>query len=209
MRKNIKIAASFLRFQYYPHLLLTLLLCLYAGFVVSFRNLTAGQSAKVIEMYVIFVGILLLTPLFMPEQDKEIWRLTQTKKTPMWQTYVIRLVIAVLLCMGIVAVFLSIIKGSNSQVEFTKMWLGGISEVIFLGSIGYVVSGITNQVVLGYMAAVMYYAVNIGAHDKFKALGLFQMAAGTYDFTGWMLAAAGVLLVAAIVIREQRSRVRG
>ncbi|MDD3279202.1 MAG: hypothetical protein PHG16_10045 [Lachnospiraceae bacterium] len=127
----------------------------------------------------------------------------------MWQIYVIRLIIALTLCLGIMAVFLSIIKGSNSEVEFIKMWMGGISEVIFLGSIGYAVSGITNQVALGYMAAVMYYAVNIGAHDKFKKLGLFQMASGTYDFAGWMLAAAGVLLVAGIVICEERSRVRG
>ena len=209
MRKSIKIAVDFLRFQFYPHLLLTLLLCLCSGFIVSFRNLTAGQSAKIIEAYVIFVGIILLTPLFMPEQDKEIWQLIQTKKTPMWQIYVIRLVIAVLLCMVIVAVFLSIIKGSKSEVDFTRMWLGGISEEVFLGSIGYIICGITNQVVLGYMAAVMYYVVNIGAHDKFKKLGLFQMVAGNYDFIGWMLLATGVLLIAGIVIREERSRVSG
>lgn len=209
MKKSVKIAVNFLKLQYYPHLVLSLLLCLCSGFVVSFRNLTASQSAKVIEMYVIFVGIVLLTPLFMPEQDKEIFNVIKTKKTPMWQIYTIRLIIAVSLCIAIVAAFLYVLDNSNSTVEFTKMWLGGVSEVIFLGSIGYAVSGITNQVILGYMASIMYYMVNMGASNKFKKLGLFQMAKGNYDFTSFMFVIAVVLLLAGIVIREERSKVRG
>lgn len=209
MRKNIKIATTFLLFQFYPHLILTLAFCLISGCFVSFQNLAADQSAKVLEMYVNFVGIILLTPLFIAEQDKEIWRLEQTKKTPMWQNYLVRLVMSLIIGATIVTIFLYILKGSDSVVYMKDMWIGGVSEVFFLGSIGFFVSGITNQVVLGYMAAVMYYAINIGAHDKFGQLALFQMTRGEFDFAGWMSLVTVILLAAGIIIREWRSHLRG
>lgn len=204
MEKISKLLAGFLRFQYYPHLLLALVYCLVSQYFVSFRNLAEYQSAKVLEMYVIFLGIILLTPLFMPEQDREIWRLEQTKKTPLWQLYGLRLLVAVLLIVGIVTGFLLVMQQSNSEVPFQKMWLGALGEVIFLGSIGFCVSGITNQVILGYMLAVTYFAVNIGKSKVFGQLALFQMMKGEYDFAGWMFLAAAVLFIAGIVIRESR-----
>lgn len=205
MQKNIKIGADFIRFQYYPHLLVTFIFCMFSGQFVSFQNLSAVQSAKVLEMYVGFVGVLLLIPLFMGEQDKEIWQLEQSKKTPMWQIYLIRLLLAVVSIITIVTVFLCILDTSNSEVYFKDMWCGGISEILFLGSIGFFASAITNQVVLGYMAAVMYYAVNIGGKNIFGKLALFQMSKEKYGFVGCMMLAALFLIVTGMVIRELKN----
>ena len=74
MEKYLSAGSSFVRRQYAPHLLLTLLFALMSGFFVSFRNLDGVQAAKVMELYASFGGILLLTPLFLPEQNREIIR---------------------------------------------------------------------------------------------------------------------------------------
>lgn len=204
MQKNIKIGVDFVRFQYYPHLLLTLGFCMISGWFVSFQNLTALQAGKVLEMYVGFVGTILLTPLFIGEQDNEIWKLEQVRKTPMWQLYLIRLLLAVVNIIVIVTTFMLILQKSNSEVYFGDMWYGAVSEIVFFGSIGFFVSAITNQVILGYMATVMYYVVNIGGRNYFGKLALFQMAKGKYEFAGWMLLASLILVVAGIVIRERK-----
>lgn len=206
MEKNIKLGTDFVRFQYYPHLLVVVIFCLVSGCFVSFRNLDLGQSAKVLEMYVGLVGALLMTPLFMAEQDVEIWQLEKSRQTPMWQLYLIRVVLAVIGIVVVVTVFLEIMQNNHSAVQFPDMWIGGVSELLFLGSIGAFVSAVTNQVILGYMASVMYYAVNIGGKNYFGPLALFQMSKGKYGFAGWMLLGTVILLISGIMIREIRSR---
>ena len=59
MEKYGKVTASFVKRQYFPHLLLILLFVVFSGGFVSFRGLESAQAAKVMEMYVAFAGILL------------------------------------------------------------------------------------------------------------------------------------------------------
>ena len=75
MEKYGRLTASFVKRQYFPHLLMVLLFVVLSGGFVSFRGLDGARAAKVMEMYAAFAGIFLFTPLFMPEQDREIWDL--------------------------------------------------------------------------------------------------------------------------------------
>lgn len=170
---------------------------------MSFRNLDLMQSAKVLEMYAGFTGILLFTPLFLPEQDRELWQLERSKKTSMLCVYMVRLLPALVSLVLIVSFFLQRMKAGGSQLEMPSMWAGAFTELLFLGGIGFFFSGITNQVVLGYMVAVVYYAANIGAGKYFGKLALFQMMKGQYDFIPWMLCTSLVLYAGTVLLRER------
>lgn len=206
MEKYVSAGSSFLRRQYLPHLLLTLLVCIMSGAFVSFRNLSPSQSAKVMEMFVSFTGILLLTPLFLPEQNREIWLLEKSKKTPLWHLYTIRAAEAIVVLAVIVTVFEYRLYLGNSDFAAGQLWIGSFSEILFLGSTGFFVSGVTNQAVLGYMISIIYYVANIGGSKFFGTFALFQMAKERYDFWIWMLPAAFLLLAAGIFIREYRNQ---
>lgn len=204
MERYLNAGGSFIRRQYAPHILLTVLFCVMSGFFVSFRNLDASQAAKVMEMYIAFTGILLLTPLFMPEQNREIWLLERSKATPLWQLYLIRVLEAIVLLMAIVTVFVFLMRQGGSVFSVGSLWLGSFTEIFFLGSIGFFVSGITNQVILGYMVSVLYFMVNIGGSKYLGKFALFQMMKGSYDFAALMLPVAFLLLAGGIVLRERR-----
>lgn len=203
MERYLSVGSSFLRRQYLPHLLITLFLCVMSGFLVSFQNLLPEQAAKVMEMFVIFTGILLFTPLFMPEQNREIWLLEKAKKTSMWQLYLVRILEALMLLAIIVTVFIGILFLGNSEFEVGKLWIGSFVEILYLGAVGFFVSGVTNQMVLGYMVSILYFIGNIGGSRFFGNLALFQMMKGDVTFIPWMLAGAVVLLTVGIVIREK------
>lgn len=206
MERYLNAGSSFVHRQYAPHLAVTLLFSCMSVFFVSFRNLGEAQAAKVMEMYVAFTGILLLTPLFMPEQDRELWLLEKSKAMPMWKLYLIRVTEAVICLAVIITVFIQVMEQGNSQFPLWKMWSGSFCEILFLGSIGFFVSGITNQVILGYMVSVIYFVVNIGAAKYLGKFALFQMMKGTYDFVWVMLAAAVALILSGILLREKMSR---
>lgn len=204
MERYLSAGGSFIRRQYAPHILLTVLFCGMSGFFVSFRNLDASQAAKVMEMYLAFTGILLFTPLFMPEQDREIWLLERSKATPLWQLYLIRVLEATVLLMAVITIFVLLMRQGNSVFSIDSLWIGSFAEILFLGSIGFFVSGVTNQVILGYMVSVLYFIVNIGGSKYLGKVALFQMMKGNYDFVALMLMAALVLLAGGIVLRERR-----
>ena len=87
----------------------------------------------------------------------------------------------------------------------TGLWLGSFCEICFLGSIGFFVSGITNQVVLGYMMSVVYFFVNIGASKYLGKLALFQMMKGEDDFMLPMALAVLFLTGGGMLLRERFS----
>ena len=157
------------------------------------------------EMYAAFAGILLLTPLFMPEQNREIWLLEKSRATSLWKLYLIRLLGAAAVLAIVVTVFLWLMKQGNSRFDMTGLWLGSFCEICFLGSIGFFVSGITNQVVLGYMMSVVYFFVNIGASKYLGKLALFQMMKGEDDFMLPMALAVLFLTGGGMLLRERFS----
>ncbi len=205
MERYLKAGSSFLCRQYAPHVLVMFLFCCMSGFFVSLRNLDALQAAKVMEMYFAFTGILLFTPLFMPEQDMDIFLLKRSKAMPLWRLYLIRLLEAVTLLTLVITVFILLMKQGGCVFSARNLWLGAFAEILFLGSIGYFVSAVTNQVVLGYMVSIIYFISNIGASKHLGIFGLFQMMRGEYGFAPVMLLAAAILAVVGIVIREKRA----
>lgn len=203
MEKYGRLTVSFVKRQYYPHLLLTFLFVICSGGFVSFRGLGSTQAAKVMEMYVAFAGILLFTPLFMPEQDKEIWDLERSKGMPMWQVCLPRILFALLVCLLVISLFVGFMIRGGGDFDAGALFLGACCEILFLGSIGFFSSAVTNQVVIGYMVAVVYFAMNIGGGKYLGKFALFRMMQGEYgNWIYWLLGAV-VLLVAGVFVREK------
>ena len=124
--------------------------------------------------------------------------------------YAPHLAIALIFCLIspaviIVLVILSIIKNSGGTIAYGRLFAGSFAEIIFLGSISYLVSSLTNQFILGYMAGFMYYAVNLGASKYLGHFALFQMIRGTYDFIPWMLVLSAVFFIVGTICNEQRA----
>lgn len=203
MEKYAKLTVSFMKRQYYPHLLLTVLFAACSGGFVSFKGLEAFQAAKAMEMYVAFAGILLFTPLFMPEQDKDIWELERSKGMPMWKVYLPRFLLALVCCLSVIALFLGMMVNGGGEFEAFPLFRGACCEILFLGSIGFFVSAVTNQAVIGYMLAVIYFTVNIGGGKYLGNFALFQMMKGEYGTWMYWLLAAAALFPAGVAVREK------
>ncbi len=203
MEKYVKLAISFVRHQYLPHLGLTALLIAVSGAIISFRNLDAGASAQVMEMYAVLAGILLLTPLFTPETDAQIWELKRTKVTPMWQLYLGRLLLAVPVLAVTMGIFLLRLHYGGSEFDAGSLFFAAYSEALFLGATGFFAGAVTNQPVIGYMVSLLYYMGNIGIAGKLGWLGLFPLMRNQPAHQGCFLLTAIALAVLGIWFRER------
>ena len=103
----------------------------------------------------------------------------------------------------VVTVFLQLMEQGNSQFDGRALWVGSFCEIFFLGSIGFFVSGVTNQAVLGYMVSVVYFFANIGGSEYLGDFALFQMMKGEYGFIAPMAALSLFLVAGAAALRER------
>ena len=93
-------------------------------------------------------------------------------------------------------------KNGGSAFHAGILFRGACCEILFLGGIGFFASAVTNQAVIGYMAALVYYAGNISGGKHFGKFALFQMMRGEYGTWIYWLLSAIVLCGAGVVIRE-------
>lgn len=206
MGNYVKTILNFIRYHYLPHLCGAALLVLCAGAVLSFCNLDTAGAAKVMERYGVLAGILLFTPLFVPESDMEIWQLEASRYLPMWKLYLGRLFPAVCMLAAVVSILILRLLAGGSVFPVWLLWRGAFCEALFLGGIGCFAAAVTNQVVLGYMVSVLYYAVNIGIANRLGKFGLFPVCRGDEGTWPWLFGAAAFLTAGGIWLREQIRR---
>ena len=204
MERYGKVISSFVRYQYLPHIGLTAVFVLAAGAVLSFSNLDQSGAARVMEMYAVLGGILLLVPLFLPEADVEVWQLEQSKAMSMWKLYLGRVAVAVLLLAVVVGIFVLRLYLGNSEFDEMVLGRGAYCEALFLGSMGFFVAAVTNQAVLGYMVSVLYFLANIGVAKRLWKFGLYPILRGDTTTWSWLLGAAAAFIAAGIWLRERK-----
>ena len=88
-----------------------------------------------------------------------------------------------------------------------KYFLGTLAEMLFFGGLGLGFYGLTDHLVAGYMAAMVYYISAIGIRSTNPFLKLFypfSMSAGSYTEKYFLFAGAVVLMAAGVYLRCRR-----
>lgn len=160
---------------------LAFLLCLLTPMIFGTSYLDDYGSAFVLERYISLIGIILCTPLFLPEQDKIIAELIDAKQTAYMSVISLRLVIAAaavfLYCAGMVGV----LKIGHCQFETVPYLLGTYVTAMFLGILGFTFGAVAGNTIVGYLVALSFYILNIGLGPKLKDIYLFSLSLNSYD----------------------------
>lgn len=199
MERYYQIGKVNLKYNLYPHLLLSVLLLFLSPFLMGVENLDAIKTARVLEMYVALIGIILLTPVFLPEQNKEIRDLTEAKYVSATYVTIIRVLEAVICLSILIAADILILVKNNCVFSVTYYFLGTLAEAFFLGAMGLFTYAVFDQIAIAYMLPLMYYILCFGAGGKYlKNFYLFSMQSGSYREKVYLAVAGGILLLAGI-----------
>ena len=205
MERYLQIGKVNLKHNILPHLLVTAAILCLSPLVLGVSNLEAPDTAKVLERYVALTGIILLTPVFLPEQNKDLRDLVNSKYMKAVSVYFIRIVEAVLILAVFLGIYMWMLDGNNCQMDLIKYYGGTIAEMLFLGGLGVLGYGLSDNVVIGYMLPVFYYIVAMGSGDKYlKMFYPFSMEAGSYNEKIYLLVTAAVMITAGVVLRSRR-----
>lgn len=205
MERLLQIWKVNFRYHLLPHVFTAIILCCLAPFIMGVENLDHFQTAKILEIFLSLLGIIVFVPLFLPEQDKNIRDLITSKKNSMLVIYSIRFVEQLLILAGIIFAFLCYLKLGNCQFPLGSYYVGTLAGCIALGALGIFFYGITDNIAVGYMVPVLYYILCYGGGQKYMGkLYLFSMMQGNLTNKYYLIAAAIILLISGIAFRVVR-----
>ena len=104
--------------------LLCILLLMVSPLFLGIENLTEIETAKVLEYYVVFISVILLPAVFLPEQDKDIRDLLSSKYMPIAKLYSIRIIQVLIYLMLLLGIYMYLLKAGNCRFAFGRLYMG-------------------------------------------------------------------------------------
>lgn len=205
MEKYVQITKVQLRYNIWQHLCISILLLAASPLILGISNLNAEQSARVLETYVALIGIILFVPVFLPEQNRDLWDVVKAKYTSMISVYLIRTVLSLFLSAALILVCIAVLKAGNCEMETGRYYFGTLAETIAFGGLGIFACSVSDNLIVGYMIPLAYYVVALSAGPGY--LGVFYPFGMLTDYhTKYWLLAAGIILMLSGIILFRRKK---
>lgn len=191
----LKIIGINIKHNFVPHLLIALAIALLVPAVSGITSLTGREAARPLEMMLSLTGVVLLAPIFLPEQNENIRDLIRSKRMDYLIVCLMRLVYSVFFLAMICGSFTYIMYCCESETTF-RHFSGCFISALFLGALGFFFAGVSRNTIVGYMIAMIYYMANYAMKDELNHFYLFSMSSGSFSEKYWLLGATAVLFAA-------------
>lgn len=201
MERYVQIGKINFKYHLFPHLLLGALLCVMAPLMMSIENLNEKQVARIVELFLSLLGVILLVPQFLPDQDKDIRDLLASKREPVLTVHLVRFSQALLSLLVLVALFLFRLQLGDCIFDFSKLYFGGMISAVFLGSLGLLFYSLSDNIAIAYMMPMLYYILSYGAGKKMGNFYLFSLLRDSLTEKYTLLLVSIIFIIVGIGIR--------
>ena len=198
-----KVVFSDAKHNFLIHYLAAVILLLAAPIVFGFSGLDERMAAIPLEIISPVIGMVLMTPVFMPEQNENIYDVVKSKKLSHTLVCFMRIILAAILTIAIVGVLALYMRSCDSQVT-ARLFAGTIGSALALGALGTFCAAVGDNAVIGYMVSISYIVMDLFMRTKLKKFDLFTFTDGGTKVNLWLYAAAAVLVISALIWRKYR-----
>lgn len=197
-RSAFRILGINLKHNFLPHLAVSLVIALLTPVIFGISALDPILSAQPLEMLLPLTGTVVLTPVFLPEQDENILALMRSKRTDYLAVCAVRVAYSIVYLGIIISGFVGFMKLRECQVTPQHL-IGSLATALFLGSLGFLAAGISRNAAVGYMVSFIFYIANFSLKEKLGKLFLFSMSVGSFEEKYYLLAASVLMIAAAFL----------
>lgn len=199
----LKLLRINLKHNFIPHAVIAVIVAVFTPLIITINSLDEKMAARPLEMMLSIVGIILLTPIFMPEQNENIRDVIRSKKTDHTRVCILRIFYSVAALAILIGVFTIVMSFSGSCVTL-RHFVGGFATAFFLGAIGILIAGISGNTTSAYMVSLIYYIANFTLKDKLGYFYLFSMCSGSFKEKYCLIFSAAVMTIAGVAFNRLR-----
>lgn len=190
------------------HVGIALVLCLISPLLMGVNNLDQYQTAQVVELYISLIGIILCVPLFLPDQNKDIRDLIESKKEKMYIIHIIRIVEACFFLCVLIGGYLYFLQKRNCVFDYNKYYFATLANSLFLGGIGTLTYSIANNIIVAYMLPILYYILCFGTGSQYLGdFFLFSMMHGGFKEKYYLFTSGIFMIIISIIFRHMYKRI--
>ena len=193
-----RVVSSDVKHNFLIHYLAAAAVLLATPVLFGLAELDSRMSAQPLEIMPPLMGLILLTPLFSPEQNEGILETVRSKRMSRQLVTMLRVICALVLLAILVCTLGGYMRYNDCDVT-AKMIAGTFAGAAALGALGFFVSAFTDNVIAGYMVSIMYFIMNLFLKNK---LGKFCLMSMSFNIEGSkpVLAVSAVVLIAAALL---------
>ena len=196
-----KVVFSDARHNFLLHGLAAVGVLLFTPVIFGLSGLNARMAAQPMEIVSAVIGTILMTPVFMPEQNENIRDVVCARKTSHILVCFLRLLLAAILAVLLTGVLALWMRHSGSEVSL-RLFAGAAGNALALGSLGFFASAVGDNAVIGYMTAFSYFFADLFLREKLGVFDLFTFSQGKTAVNLWLYVTAAVLVSAALAFRR-------
>ncbi len=210
-KRALSIAKTCVRNNLPPHLLLSLLLLTGAFLVMWPCYWEKGQTMSFFLIFLPLPGILLLTPLFLPEQEQNTLDVLRMRSTPLALIFTVRAACACLLLLALPAGTLLVLGFLHCEIP-SGLWCEAVCASLFLGGLGATCYALWENLPAAYLVPVLYFIFcAMTGRERMGEWGLEALctATGGQDYLPGLrpaLLLGGIFLLAAAVLLRCRRK---
>lgn len=200
-----------LRHNFLVHFGIAVAVAILTPLVFSISALDFTSSARPLETLLCMTGTVLLTPVFLPEQNENIRDVIRSKRVDYLSVCIIRVIYSTIALAAIIGVFVFVMKLCECGVTAAHFG-AGFGSAYFLGAVGLAFSkfggGSASSPTVGYMASMMYYLGNYGLKDKLGKLYLFSMSSGETKVNFTLIIWGTIIIAGTFIISKFIEKIR-
>lgn len=165
-------------------------------------------SAILLERFVSLTGIILITSVCAPEQDRRVREVIAAKAFSFRKTIVIRLVLSSLICLLIIAVLVCVMSARGCVFPVCEYLFGAFATAFFIGALGFLIAGIFDNTIAGYFVSVVYFFMNMMSVPQDSVWYLFSLSGGDNASKPVLAIAATAMICVTFFVRAINARTR-
>jgi hypothetical protein len=171
-------------------------------------NLDWYASAILLERFVSLIGIILITSVCSPEQDRRVREVVTAKTFPFRKIMATRLILSSLICLVIIAalVFIMLMRGCDFPVR--EYIFGAFATAFFIGALGFLIAGIFDNTIAGYFVSVIYFFMNMMSVSPNSVGYLFSLSGGNNASKPVLIAVAAIMICVTFLVRAINVRAK-
>lgn len=201
-----KIVGINLRHNFLVHFCIALTVAILTPLVFSISALDFTSSARPLEMLLCMTGTVLLTPVFLPEQNENIRDVIRSKRVDYLSVCIIRVIYSTVALAAIIGVFVFVMKLCECDVTLAHFG-AGFGSAYFLGAVGLAFAKFGGSPTVGYMASMIYYMLNfIGS--KLGGFWLFTMSNGMKSVNFSLMIWGTVIIAGTFIVSKIIDKVK-
>ena len=156
-------------------LLLCLVLTVLTPVFFGAAALDSLAVAAPFECFLSLLGVVLITPLFLPEQPDGIRQTVEARATGPTAVYLVRIGLGLLSLLFFLAAFSLFLGMNESDVRLYHL-LGTYANGVFLGGLGLASLALFQVAAVAYMVPLAYFCLNFTMKTGLGPFFLFSMA---------------------------------